>query len=141
VHAGPEVAQALLDGSAQDASPRALRAALEVLFHPGSLEGKPEAVNFYVETKRAFPHSTEELARRVEGIGRFDVFEALPRLGVPTLVVTGSHDRLVPPENAQRLAARIPRAELAVIEGAGHVFYVEQPEATNRALLDFFTKH
>jgi pimeloyl-ACP methyl ester carboxylesterase len=141
VYAGPEVAQAMLEGSAQDASPRALRAALEVLFHPRSLEEKPDAVEFYVESKRAFPHSSEELARRKEGIGSFDVFDGLPRLNVPTLVVTGSHDRLVPPENAQRLAARIPGAELAVIEGAGHVFFVEQPEATNRVLLDFFAKH
>ena len=69
------------------------------------------------------------------------MFDALPRLTVPTLVLTGSHDRLVPPENAQRLAARIPGAELAVIEGGGHVFFVEQPEATNRALLGFFAKH
>jgi aminoacrylate hydrolase len=114
---------------------------LEVLFHPSSLEGKPEAVKFYVETKRALPHNSDELARRVRGIGSFDVFDALPGLSVPTLVVTGSHDRLVPPENAHRLAARIPGAELAVVEGGGHVFYVEQPEATNRALLDFFAKH
>ena len=141
VYAGPEIARALLEGSAKDASPRALRAALEVVFHPKSLEEKPEAVEFYVETKRAFPHGTEELARRAQGIASFDVFDALPRLTVPTLVLTGSHDGLVPPENAQRLAARIPGAELAVIEGGGHVFFVEQPEATNRALLGFFAKH
>jgi len=137
----PEVARAFGEGSAQGASPEALRAALEVLFHPDSLQGNRAAVDFYVETKRAHPHSAEEIARRIAGIARFDVFDALPRLSVPTLVVTGSHDRLVRPENSHRLAARIPGAQLSVIEGGGHVFFVEQPAAVNRLLLDFFAKH
>ncbi|HME71918.1 MAG TPA: alpha/beta fold hydrolase [Myxococcota bacterium] len=98
-------------------------------------------MKFYVEAKRAFPHAAEEIARRVRGIASFDVFDALPRLSVPTLLLTGSHDRLVPPENSHRLAGRIPGAELGVIEGGGHVFFIEQPEAANRALLDFFAKH
>jgi pimeloyl-ACP methyl ester carboxylesterase len=141
VSAAPEVARAMIEGSRPDASPQALRAALEVLFHPDSVEGKPDAVKFYTETKRAFPHAAEEIACRVRGIASFDAFDALAHLSVPTLVLTGSHDRLVPPENSHRLAARIPGAELRVIEGGGHVFFVEQPEATNRALLDFFAKH
>lgn len=141
VRPAPEVSRAMIEGSAPDASPQVLRAALEVLFHPDSLEGTQDAVRFYLETKRAFPHAAEEIARRVSGIATFDVFDALPRLTVPTLVLTGSHDRLVPTENSQRLAARIPGAALAVIQGGGHVFFVEQPEASNRALLDFFRKH
>ncbi len=141
VLAAPEIAQAMIKGSAEGASPEALRAALEVLFHPDSLEGKRDALNFYVETKRAFPHASDEIARRVDGIASFDVFDALPRLAVPTLVLTGSHDRLVPPENSRCLAARIPGAQLRVIEGGGHMFFVEQPEAANRTLLEFFAQH
>lgn len=141
VVAAPEVVRAMIEGSAEGASPEALRAGMEVLFHPDSLKGECDALNFYVGTKRAFPHTPEEIARRLTGIASFDVFDALPRLTVPTLVLTGSHDRLVPPENSHRLAARIPGAQLTVIEGGGHVFFVEQPEAANRALLDFFAKH
>jgi pimeloyl-ACP methyl ester carboxylesterase len=137
----PEVARAMIEGFLPRATAEMLRGALEVLFHPDSLESKPDAVNFYVETKRAHPHPAEEVARRVQGIASFDAFDALPRLTVPTLILTGSNDRVVPPENSHRLAARIPGAELAVIEKSGHLFFLEQTEEVNRRLLGFFAKH
>ena len=141
VAAGPEVIQALLRGSGAEAPPEAARAALEVALHPATFEKRPGAVAFYEGTKRAWPHPTAEIARRAAGIAGFDAWKGLASLAVPTLVITGAGDRLVPPENSRRLAARIPGAELAVIPDSGHVFFVEQPEATNRALLEFFAKH
>lgn len=50
-------------------------------------------------------------------------WSSIPFLGAvqaPTLVVTGSRDRVVPPDNSRLLARRIPGAELAVLPGAGH---------------------
>jgi len=50
-------------------------------------------------------------------------WSSIPFLGAlraPTLVVTGSRDRVVPPDNSRLLARRIPGARLAVIDGAGH---------------------
>lgn len=55
-----------------------------------------------------------------------------PRLGevrVPTLVVSGAADAIVPPEQSQRLAQEIPGAELALLEGCGHLPQEECPEA------------
>jgi pimeloyl-ACP methyl ester carboxylesterase len=46
--------------------------------------------------------------------------EGLARLDVPTLVIHGSDDRLVPPECGRDTAERIPGAELLMIEGMGH---------------------
>jgi poly(3-hydroxyoctanoate) depolymerase len=43
----------------------------------------------------------------------------LANIDIPTLVVCGSHDRIVPPANSEMLAARIPNARLAMID-AGH---------------------
>jgi pimeloyl-ACP methyl ester carboxylesterase len=141
VAAAPEVIQALVAGSAEGAPPEAARAALGVVFHPGSFAARPDAVAFYEGTKRAWPHAVAEIARRAAGIAGFDAWEGLASLAVPTLVLTGADDRLVPPENSRRLAARIPGAELCVIPESAHVFFVEQPDATNRALLEFFAKH
>ena len=39
--------------------------------------------------------------------------------------------------NASRLAALIPGARLVLLEGAGHVYHSEQPEAADRAVLEF----
>jgi pimeloyl-ACP methyl ester carboxylesterase len=62
----------------------------------------------------------------------------LPRLRIPTLVLTGDADRLVPPANSHELARLIPGARLLVLDGAGHVFPVERPAETVAALRHFF---
>ncbi len=66
-----------------------------------------------------------------------DTCERLPELPHRTLVLTGTEDRLIPPENSRILAARIPHAELREIPGAGHVFWVSHPEESVQALVEF----
>lgn len=65
----------------------------------------------------------------------------LEKLSVPTLVITGDEDRVYPLELTQRMAQRIPGAELVALEGCGHLSNLEQPERFNAALLDFLTRH
>jgi pimeloyl-ACP methyl ester carboxylesterase len=94
--------------------------------------------NFYARTKELRPHSGEEVGRRLEAIINYDVWDRLPALRVPTLILTGDGDNIVPPENSQRLAKRIADSHLKVFDKAGHIFWIEQAEATNRALLEHF---
>jgi len=61
----------------------------------------------------------------------------LTELDVPTLVVVGTADRPELVEVAGRLAEELPDAELARIEGAGHLPSLERPDELNRLLLDF----
>ena len=58
----------------------------------------------------------------------------------PTLVVWGQDDRMMPVAMATELAARIPGATTAVIEGAGHACYLDQPEAFHERLLEFIAR-
>lgn len=59
---------------------------------------------------------------------------------VPTLVIVGSEDVVVPPEVARLTAAALPGARLEVVEGAGHSVYFEQPETFNRLLRGFLSE-
>jgi pimeloyl-ACP methyl ester carboxylesterase len=77
--------------------------------------------------------------RQVEAIQRFDTYDRLPQVQAPTLIITGSADRLVPPENSRILAERIPGARLHVIQGAGHSFPTETPEEAARVITEFLT--
>ncbi|ULE31690.1 alpha/beta fold hydrolase [Mycobacterium sp. IDR2000157661] len=62
---------------------------------------------------------------------------AYERIGVPTLVVEGGGDKLLPAGWAAEIAAKIPAGCSAVIEDAGHCPQIEQPAVTNDLLLDF----
>jgi 3-oxoadipate enol-lactonase len=58
----------------------------------------------------------------------------LSKIACPTVVVTGSHDLLVPPENAKRMARRIRRASLYVLPEVGHDVITLAPEAVRDSL-------
>jgi pimeloyl-ACP methyl ester carboxylesterase len=69
---------------------------------------------------------------------RTDVREELASLRLPTLLVWGSRDPLVPPALAREWRDGIPDARLATIAGASHLPMLERPTELARALLDFF---
>lgn len=58
---------------------------------------------------------------------RLDVLAACHRLTCPVLVVHGARDRCLPLSSARRIADAAPRAELVVIEDAGHAFGARDP--------------
>jgi pimeloyl-ACP methyl ester carboxylesterase len=68
---------------------------------------------------------------------RHDSTTMLPTIAVPTLVVAGDEDTLIPPDVGARMAAAIPQALFASIPEAGHLVSLEQPQAFNAALLRF----
>lgn len=71
--------------------------------------------------------------RAMEG---FDVRGRLRDIPVPAIVLHGSRDRLFPLESARRLASGLPRAELRVIPGAGHVLPLTHGETVVAAVRD-----
>jgi pimeloyl-ACP methyl ester carboxylesterase len=68
---------------------------------------------------------------------RPDSFDTLRALKAPTLVIVGEEDELSPPSDAKAMAEAVSEARLNVIEQAGHLSAIEQPEAFNRAVADF----
>jgi proline iminopeptidase len=59
---------------------------------------------------------------------KYNVVDRLHEIQVPTLVVAGRHDWITPPEQAERIASRIPGAETFIFENSGHMPHDEEPE-------------
>jgi pimeloyl-ACP methyl ester carboxylesterase len=59
------------------------------------------------------------------------------RIQVPTLVVWGKEDRIVPPVYAEEFVRRIPGSRQETVDQAGHAPHLEQPEAVTRLVRDF----
>jgi len=63
---------------------------------------------------------------------------ALPKIAdIPTLLIWGSRDRVIPVSSAGPLQRQFRNSKLIVMEGAGHLPYEETPEEFNRAVLEF----
>jgi pimeloyl-ACP methyl ester carboxylesterase len=61
----------------------------------------------------------------------------LYRVSVPTLVVWGDSDRMIPIEHGHKYAELIPHARFTVIKDAGHAAYAEQPEDFAKTVTEF----
>jgi 3-oxoadipate enol-lactonase len=70
-----------------------------------------------------------------------DFRHILPRIDVPTLIIVGSEDKVLPREESQILADAISDAELATIEHAGHLSNIEFPDRFNNILREFLDRH
>ena len=76
----------------------------------------------------------EGYARCCEALAGRDAAGDLERITASTLVIAGAEDPTSPPAEAAKIAARVPGARVALIDGAAHLANVEQPEAFNRLL-------
>ncbi len=70
-----------------------------------------------------------------------DAWDLLPTIQAPTLVIHGSEDQINPAANAPLLAERIPGAELHLVQGGRHGYFVEFREEARLVVLDFLGRH
>jgi pimeloyl-ACP methyl ester carboxylesterase len=82
---------------------------------------------------RATPEQHQRQIRAL--LNRPNLVPRLADVTCPTLVMVGRQDRWSPLAQHEEMAARIPNAELVVIEDSGHMTLLEQPEQVSSALL------
>lgn len=128
-----------------DATLPAMRRIVEALFHDPSYPADDDYVGRRYESSVA-PGAWETLAA-----ARFRRPGAPPppspsskrayeRIAIPTLVVEGGCDKLLPPGWAKQIADQIPHGRSAVVDAAGHCPQIEQASIVNELLLGFFSE-
>jgi 3-oxoadipate enol-lactonase len=110
---------------------------LALWFTPRTQREQPELVARY----RAMMVSAEPegYAGCCEALADWDPGEALRAITAPVLVLAGREDPATPPDQGEAICRRIPGARLSVIEAAGHLASIEQPEAFGALLLEHLT--
>jgi len=73
-------------------------------------------------------------------LNRPDALPVLPRIDVPTLLLSGSEDTWSPVSQHETMRRRIPHATLFEIHGAGHMAPFERPDAVAVALREWLAK-
>jgi pimeloyl-ACP methyl ester carboxylesterase len=73
----------------------------------------------------------------VEGLLGYDILDQLAEVDVPTLIVWGRNDRVVPPQDAAGFAQRLNNSRTVIFDDTGHLPQLERPTRFNRVLETF----
>ena len=103
------------------------RSSLPLLFPEAFIRQRPDRMEDFIRRYKTAPAPARSFFAQLEAAAAYGSFRRLPEIAVPTLVLTGDADELVPPENSRILAESIPGARLVVYEGAGHFFFSQCP--------------
>jgi 3-oxoadipate enol-lactonase len=112
---------------------------LMLLNHSEAFYESPEMVEFIRTAMLNNPHPQppDAFARQLAASGRHDTRDRLGSLTMPTHVIGGEHDILVPVWKSREIAERIPGAKLTVLPNAPHGLSIERAEEFNAAVLGF----
>jgi 3-oxoadipate enol-lactonase len=111
-----------------------LEATLDRWFTPAfRASGKADAAR-----DRLLSDNVAAWAQAWHAMAAIDTIGRLGEIRVPTLCVAGEVDKTSPPDVVAAIAQRIAGARLAVIPGAPHMLFIEQPRAVARVIGDFF---
>ncbi len=87
---------------------------------------------WYVRT-----HGVDGHRAQIEAVVGHKTLDRLHLISSPTLVITGTDDRIIPPKNSKAIAGRIPNARLVKIEGGSHALNIEHRKPFNYEILRF----
>jgi 3-oxoadipate enol-lactonase len=133
--AGDEVAtglgQALLSGDRERALRAGYRCNLSQAFTADPANYEP-----FRTMATTLPVPVAVIMLQMQAIQGHDTSARLPGLEVPTLVIHGTEDRMLPLANGELIARLVPGARLERLEGVGHMFWWEQPERSARLVAE-----
>ena len=112
---------------------------LMLLNHSEAFYENPEMVEFVRTAMLNNPHPQppDAFARQLGACSRHDTRDRLGALTMPTHVIGGEFDILVPVWKSREIAALIPGAKLTVLPNAPHGLSLERAEEFNAAVLGF----
>ena len=114
-----------------------LRRMIPFLYTERFAREHPDAIDTFVARRLAHPTSLEGHAAQLAAAIGHASGDGLAAVRARTLVIAGTEDRLVPPENSQRIASIVPGATLVLLPGAPHRLFAENADAFNREVLAF----
>jgi pimeloyl-ACP methyl ester carboxylesterase len=98
---------------------------------PHSLRGVEDHFQWMLET------TPDILVEALSQISKDDVYDLLGKLQIPTLLIHGTDDPVVPYSHGQKFAAAVPGARLVTFEGGGHGLPGRDCVKVNRLIRDF----
>lgn len=129
----------MMKGGGQYNSIEEIKEAIATALDQNNLDRHSDVLNKIIEEKMRNPQPKYAYQRQLMAGASFNAEDRIKRIYADTLILAGKGDRVVPSENAKLLHEQITNSEMRIIENAGHLFFMEEPEITNKLIIDFLS--
>jgi pimeloyl-ACP methyl ester carboxylesterase len=109
-------------------------ASIPYLYGAATLERAPARIAEDVEQRLRYAPDPDGYLAQLAAALRHDTSARLDAIRCRTLVLHGNADRIVPIANGRRLAERLPAARFEELDGAGHLYTTDSPDADELVL-------
>ncbi|MHA1255012.1 MAG: alpha/beta fold hydrolase [Promethearchaeota archaeon] len=135
--ASPEVLE-IVDKTRSGRTPVEIaKESLKIFYSPEFIENHPKLINYAVQNMAKSQMLPRNYEWQTAAIKSFKTCDRLKNIKIPTLIMHGAKDALVPPQNAKILAELIPNANIKMFTESAHAPYVEEPDAVIGAMVEF----
>jgi 3-oxoadipate enol-lactonase len=136
-----DVMRKLAEGMSSGDRERAIRSAWEVNVSPELAANDDYAYARFLEIGRRRAVPLEVILEQMRAITSHDTSVRLHEIKLPTLVVHGTLDEMLPVQNGRMIAGLIPDSRLEIMEGIGHMFFWELPERSAELVREHAAVH
>jgi len=113
------------------------RESLKIFYSIEFIEKYPKLINFAIQNMVNAPLDPDSYFRQTKAIELFNTCDRLKNLKIPTLILHGLKDVLVPPQNANILAELMPNSQVKTFSKSAHAPFVEEPDSVLKAIFEF----
>ena len=107
------------------------------IFTKKFMDENPEFMEKKVDDILIIPTGPTTFKAQMGAWMRYNSCRKLKVIEMPTLIVHGKQDILVPPGNAELLAVKMPKAEVVYFDSNAHIVHTEEPDKFTEVLLKF----
>lgn len=104
---------------------------------PNHVVPAPEVMKEIMQPRAAGDVSEAMYRVQLQAAVTFNTEDRLAAIETPTLVISGDNDVIVPVQNSFNLAKQIAGAELKLVSGGSHTFFIERPDEFNETLAEW----
>ncbi|SDY51906.1 alpha/beta fold hydrolase [Herbiconiux ginsengi] len=114
------------------------RRTMPLSFRDGWPQSHPDEYENVIQARLTYPTPSEIWREQYQACERFlQTGARTAQIAIPTLILHGGADRVLPPANGRAIASMLPTARYRELPGAGHLLHLEEPDTVAGEILRF----
>jgi pimeloyl-ACP methyl ester carboxylesterase len=114
-----------------------VKASIKILFTNNFIKNNPDKIEETIQVVLKHPISEETYQRQLKAVLGFNASRRLKTIKIPTLVMHGKKDILIPCQNGENIAKLIPESKLVLFENSAHALFSEESDIVTTELTNF----